>query len=346
MQLLEEPIWARFWYPVALESGIGSEPVRRTLLNHPLVLWREPGGAVAAAIDRCPHRDAPLSSGWVEDGCIVCPYHGWRFDGTGELRLLPQSPELSSLGNRYQIQTVNAEVLHGAVWVNLARPVAGIPPIPSIGPGWRYIPEFDEEWETHAARLMENSFDPAHTVFVHRKTFGDGRNPVVEVPSLEERPYGFSMSNRLSVANPDFARSVTGAPGEYTVRDTVTLFFAPFIRVMISTYPAGVVHAIVTAATPVNEHRLRLVQWVLRNDREEDAPESELVSFDRRVTREDQELLESIWAPYSSEVNANVHMRADRASIALRRLWGKISAGTWLPETVEEGGEDGLRVIG
>lgn len=31
------------------------------------------------AVDRCPHRGASLSSGHVQQNCVVCPYHGRRF---------------------------------------------------------------------------------------------------------------------------------------------------------------------------------------------------------------------------------------------------------------------------
>ena len=35
----------------------------------------------AQVIDyRCPHRDAPMHLGWVEDDAIRCVYHGWKFD--------------------------------------------------------------------------------------------------------------------------------------------------------------------------------------------------------------------------------------------------------------------------
>lgn len=30
--------------------------------------------------DTCPHAQAPLSDGWLEEGCVVCPWHGARFD--------------------------------------------------------------------------------------------------------------------------------------------------------------------------------------------------------------------------------------------------------------------------
>ncbi len=34
---------------------------------------------VYALRDSCPHQGAPLSDGYVEDGCAVCFYHDWKF---------------------------------------------------------------------------------------------------------------------------------------------------------------------------------------------------------------------------------------------------------------------------
>lgn len=36
-------------------------------------------GAVFAIDDLCPHAGASLSTGYVEKGCVTCPWHGWRF---------------------------------------------------------------------------------------------------------------------------------------------------------------------------------------------------------------------------------------------------------------------------
>lgn len=42
-------------------------------------------GKYFAIDDRCPHAGASLSSGYVVDGIVTCPWHGWQFrlsDGT------------------------------------------------------------------------------------------------------------------------------------------------------------------------------------------------------------------------------------------------------------------------
>jgi len=41
---------------------------------------RTPDGASVRVVDDvCPHAGAPLSGGHVEEGCLVCPLHGWMF---------------------------------------------------------------------------------------------------------------------------------------------------------------------------------------------------------------------------------------------------------------------------
>ncbi len=37
-------------------------------------------GEVHALDDMCPHSGGPLSEGQVEDGCVMCPWHGARFE--------------------------------------------------------------------------------------------------------------------------------------------------------------------------------------------------------------------------------------------------------------------------
>jgi phenylpropionate dioxygenase-like ring-hydroxylating dioxygenase large terminal subunit len=325
---LDDPIWARFWYPVAFASDLAAGPTARTVLGRRLVLW-DAGGAPGAALDRCPHRDGPLSQGWTCEGRIVCPYHGWEFAADGPVAVVPQLPTATSFPQRFAIDSVHVESRGGVVWVCVADPVRPVPDVPTGGDGWRFIREFDEEWATAPARLMENSFDPAHTVFVHRATFGDTATPDVDVPSVERTPYGMVIRSDVSVANPDMSRVVTGDSTAKTVRSTVTELHAPFVRVLRSTYPSGAVHQIVTAATPIAADRLRLVQWAVRNDGEQDAPASQVVAFDRRVTWEDQALLEGITTPYSMALDANVHIRVDRPTVEMRRIYAEISQGTW-----------------
>jgi nitrite reductase/ring-hydroxylating ferredoxin subunit len=67
----------------------GSSPVSVQVGDTPVLLVRD-GDDVLALHDRCSHRGCSLADGDVEDGAIVCPCHGSRFDlRSGEIRQGP-----------------------------------------------------------------------------------------------------------------------------------------------------------------------------------------------------------------------------------------------------------------
>ena len=73
----------RQWYVVANSSELGDSPSHVRLLGEDVVVRRGPDSALIGAPDRCPHREARLSRGRIEDGCRVCCYHGWTFGAKG-----------------------------------------------------------------------------------------------------------------------------------------------------------------------------------------------------------------------------------------------------------------------
>jgi nitrite reductase (NADH) small subunit len=38
------------------------------------------GGEIVVLDGICPHDGGPLGQGMIEEGRVVCPYHGWAFD--------------------------------------------------------------------------------------------------------------------------------------------------------------------------------------------------------------------------------------------------------------------------
>ncbi|MEU7423696.1 Rieske 2Fe-2S domain-containing protein [Streptomyces sp. NPDC040750] len=68
------------WHRIgALSEFPAGRPVRRSVDDVPVLVVREPGGAVHALADRCSHLAGPLSEGTVTDGCVECPWHGSTF---------------------------------------------------------------------------------------------------------------------------------------------------------------------------------------------------------------------------------------------------------------------------
>jgi nitrite reductase (NADH) small subunit len=44
-----------------------------------LAVFKTKDGSVKVIDDICPHAGGSLASGWVQDGCVFCPLHGWPF---------------------------------------------------------------------------------------------------------------------------------------------------------------------------------------------------------------------------------------------------------------------------
>jgi nitrite reductase (NADH) small subunit len=50
-------------------------------------LWRLADGTVRVLDNHCLHLSGPLADGLIEDGCVICPWHGWTYElSTGRRR--------------------------------------------------------------------------------------------------------------------------------------------------------------------------------------------------------------------------------------------------------------------
>ncbi|HEY3717914.1 MAG TPA: aromatic ring-hydroxylating dioxygenase subunit alpha [Jatrophihabitantaceae bacterium] len=322
----EHPILRRFWYAVCFSPDVTTAPLARTVLGTALVIWRPtPASPVSVALDRCAHRDAPLSRGWIADCHLVCSYHGWEWDGAGQTQRIPQFPEAPH-PTKSGLTMVAAQEQYGLVWICLDDdPLIGIPPLPEYDdPAWRVVPEYEFGFECTAMHLLENNFDPGHVAFVHRNTFGNPDRAELTDTTVTREPYGLQTRGIVPVDS---------RPGEVgaTVRTTVSRLYAPFHGYLHITYPDGLQHLMVKAITPIDDERCTLAQIVLRTDTEADRPAADILAFDVDVEAEDRELLNLLPTPFPLAPHLNAHARGDRNSLAIRRLWTDLVTGRWQP---------------
>ncbi len=319
MLVTQQKVLRRFWYPVLPLDRLGQDPVPFTLLGEAIVLWRDADGNPAAAIDRCCHRTAKLSKGFCQQGRLVCGYHGWEFDGTGACVRIPQHKDPTRTP-KFKIDSYRAQARYGYVWVALDEPLFDIPAIPEADdPSFRHIPEFYETWNAGALRVLENSFDNAHFTFVHKSSFGDP-DPSPSEMTYTDYPWGFETHSLVHVKNPDLQKKNLGLADEMTVRDNTRTWYMPFFRKLRIKYPNGLVHAILTGATPIDDRTSQLVQFVYRNDTEADTPAASVVAFDRQVTQEDRAVLEACdWdVPLQRMSGEEFHMPSDKPGLLMR----------------------------
>jgi phenylpropionate dioxygenase-like ring-hydroxylating dioxygenase large terminal subunit len=323
MLVTKQKIFRRFWYPIMptrmLDEG---KPLPFRLLGTDIVLWKGSDGRYAAMADRCCHRTAKLSMGWLEQDRIVCGYHGWAYDCSGQCVSMPQNPQAKKIP--YSVESYQVQVRYGYVWVCLEKdPLNAVPDLEEDGaPGFRQIHEFYEPCRGSGLRLMENFFDFSHTGFVHKGTFGHMADPTPREASIEETDYGLVLRGDLPVLNADdhIKRVVKDVQLE-SVRHMVSKWYLPFLRKSQINYPNGLVHSLVTSATPIDDENSMICQWIYRNDTEAEVSAAECIEMDRRITDEDIYIMAAVDpdVPLEATRNEEAHMYTDRPGLAMRR---------------------------
>jgi 5,5'-dehydrodivanillate O-demethylase len=172
----------RYWHPIAVAEDLSDESPTKfvRILGEDLVLFRDKSGRTGLIADKCPHRNASLVYGRVEERGISCAYHGWLMDCDGNIIETP--PER----NDAIMKNVKTTAYPVRVYLSLIWAYMGPQPVPEFTPfdtlmrkdGHRKIivhPPLDCNW----FQAMENSMDPAHLQVLHQEFYGRGkRQPV------------------------------------------------------------------------------------------------------------------------------------------------------------------------
>ena len=319
------------WYAVARSIDVGAAPVSITLLDTKVVLYRSSGNIVAAP-DRCPHREAPLSAGHLEDGCLVCPYHGWTFGTEGHCVRVPSSAENIPAPPRAHLTTYATAEKYGLVWLCIGEPVQGAPDIPVIpqedDPKFRRINTPVDVWRSSSTRMADNFLDISHFPFVHVGTFGIAQEtevPKVKLEELDSGWYGYKYEVRAS--NSSLGTLASGQATGVVDRSMSSGFHLPFdVRSTIA-YRSGLEHILLLLSTPLDDVTSYFTFVVWRND-DFSVSAEEIIRFDLAIGAEDKRMLEQLDGVLPLDKTTLVNAQADKASVEWRRRLNEaMSAG-------------------
>jgi phenylpropionate dioxygenase-like ring-hydroxylating dioxygenase large terminal subunit len=248
------------WYAACRSDDLHERPIARTIFDVPLVFFRGAAGRASALLDRCAHRNAPLSLGAVDAaGHLACPYHGWRFDDTGACREVPGLVERDTETGRKVPAFATCEQ-DGFVWVWAradAEPVSAPHRIPhSDDPEYlTVLREYDVECTLHAA--LENALDVPHTAFVHRGDFrGKGSR---EIEAVRRRIRGGIEVEY--VGEPPLSGATHDAEGRAIVSWHWDRFFLPSLAQVEYKTSTGRHQISTLPHTPVSDFRTRF--WLV-----------------------------------------------------------------------------------
>ena len=333
-------VLAGFWHPVAYSSELSDGPAASRLLDVDLVVYRTNEG-VAAARDRCIHRGARLSGGWMDDtgDCIVCPYHGLHYAHAGPCTWIPANgPDGPPPPKPMRLVSHLAVERYGIVWACLKpdpiRPLPEWPHLEDHGPEWLEFQTPKLTWATSAGRHCENFNDIAHLSWVHMKTFGNRARPAVPRYTLEQTDFGLYMELPYIEVERGFNDDLGERERDVLYRHHLTYPFATDLRVDYTTDDGELLTShFFDIGSPVSARRTDLYQFTLTNI--PGASPEEYVKY-RLVTNSEDIVVVESQSPADVPLNlaAEFHLPADRLSVRYRRDLVEMF-GLGAPETVD-----------
>jgi phenylpropionate dioxygenase-like ring-hydroxylating dioxygenase large terminal subunit len=305
---------ADFWHPVALSADLGEKPIPVTLLGTQLVIWRTANG-IFAFKDLCIHRGTRLSLGWVDQGQLVCPYHGWCYNESGAVTKIPAIPADRPIPAKARAEKYHCSERYGLVFVCVGEPRIPIYEVPEFErEGFRTHIVGPFRWTTSAARSMENFMDEAHLPWAHPGTLGNRDNvPVIPNREVAEREGAFYFECNSEVRSRLDKNKMTTNRLTYDV-------VLPFTLYHENIYPEGDRVIDLFFVSPLSERESVRYMIVARNFALEQPPDK-LIKFTEGIWEEDRVLIES-QRPEEIPVdwNAELHLRGpDGPSMVYRR---------------------------
>jgi nitrite reductase/ring-hydroxylating ferredoxin subunit len=161
------------WFAVALAAEIEPGQIRPVhYFGEDLVVYRTAGGEPRTVEAYCRHLGAHLAVGGRVDGeCVVCPFHGWTYDGTGQCVKIPYA-QSERIPAKARLRTYPTIERNGMIWawhhLEEGEPFYEVPVVSEVE---------DSEWQeplvrefyvaTSCQEMAENHHDLAHVKSVH-----------------------------------------------------------------------------------------------------------------------------------------------------------------------------------
>ena len=165
------PPFPEGWYLVTTRDTLQREKlIEKKWMGEDIVVWCDDEGRVCVADSICPHLGSDLGpkvGGKVCDGRLVCPFHGFEFDATGQCVATPFAPAPKAA----RLKVYENRELCGMVfaWYGTGGRAAHwyLPDDPPQGAEWGELGFRTVRFRSHPQEIAENSVDIGHLRYVH-----------------------------------------------------------------------------------------------------------------------------------------------------------------------------------
>ena len=163
----------RHWIPALLATELPAAecpPVRVKLLSERLLAWRDSQGRLALTDEFCAHRGVSLWFGRNEENGLRCPYHGGKYDHTGQCIEVPSEPTESGFCQKIKLTSYPLIERGGVLWTYMG-PASEMPPEPEwefaiVPPDRRFVSKRTQE--CNWLQALEGGIDSSHVSWLHR----------------------------------------------------------------------------------------------------------------------------------------------------------------------------------
>src|SRR5207237_708391 len=141
-------LFRRYWLPALLAEELPEPdcpPVRVKLLGEKLVAFRDTQNRLGLIDEFCAHRGVSLWFGRNEQSGLRCPYHGWKYDVTGQCTELPSEGADGNgpMCKRIKLKSYPCIEVGGVIWTYMGPPeLKPAPPAlewTQVSPRQRYV---------------------------------------------------------------------------------------------------------------------------------------------------------------------------------------------------------------
>lgn len=161
-----------YWIPALLAEELPENecpPVRVKLLSERLLAFRDSEGRYGLIDEFCAHRGVSLWFGRNEESGLRCPYHGWKYDVTGQCIDVPSEPEESGFCKKIKLTSYPLVERGGVLWTYMG-PKDRQPPLPEwefamVPADRRFVAKRSQE--CNWLQAMEGGIDSSHVSFLH-----------------------------------------------------------------------------------------------------------------------------------------------------------------------------------
>ena len=162
------------WFIVAEASELSPGEVRALrYFDRDLVLYRGANGTPHVVDAHCPHLGAHLAvGGRVEDDCLRCPFHGWKFDGASGACVEIPYGDVTRIPPKAKARVYPTIERNHMIWAwyhaQGGEPFYEVPEVAEFDDDeWTPILVQDFEVRVSAQDMAENNVDFSHFRYVH-----------------------------------------------------------------------------------------------------------------------------------------------------------------------------------